>query len=159
MASHSEAPLLAHNASMPRSTKDDSSTFTAEERAAMKEYARERKAARTGRPEGTEDVLAKIAAMPAADRALGEKLHALITAAAPHLVPRLWYGMPAYAKDGHVLCFYQNASKFKARYATLGFSDKAALDDGPMWPSSFAITELTPAAAAQVTALVRRAAR
>jgi uncharacterized protein YdhG (YjbR/CyaY superfamily) len=135
--------------------------FTAEERAAMREHAQELKAARS-RPagaDGTSDVLAKIAAMAPEDRAIGERIHALITAAAPTLTPRLWYGMPAYSKDGNVLCFFQDAKKFKSRYATLGFSDRAALDDGEMWPTAFALKELTPAAEAKISALVKRAVR
>ena len=145
-------------------TGENSEGFTDEERAAMRERARELKAggrSRTGgaRDQGAEGaVLAKIAAMAPADRALGERLHAIITAAAPGLAPRLWYGMPAYAKDGKVVCFFQGAQKFKTRYATLGFSDQAALDDGPMWPTAFALTELTAAAEARIDALVRRAA-
>jgi uncharacterized protein YdhG (YjbR/CyaY superfamily) len=135
--------------------------FTAEERAAMREHVQERKAARS-RPagaDGTPEVLAKIAAMAPEDRAIGERIHALITTAAPNLVPRLWYGMPAYSKDGNVVCFFQDAKKFKSRYATLGFSDKAALDDGEMWPTSFALKDLTPAAEARISALVKRAVR
>jgi uncharacterized protein YdhG (YjbR/CyaY superfamily) len=135
--------------------------FTAEERAAMREHARELKAARS-RPagaDGTSEVLAKIAAMAPEDRALGERIHALITAAAPTLVPRLWYGMPAYAKNGNVVCFFQDAKKFKSRYATLGFSDRAALDDGEMWPTAFALKDLTAAAEARISALVKRAVR
>ena len=135
--------------------------FTTEERAAMREHAQELKAARA-RPagaDGTPDVLAKIAAMAPEDRAIGERIHALITAAAPMLTPRLWYGMPAYSKDGNVLCFFQDAKKFKSRYATLGFSDRAALDDGEMWPTAFALKELTPTAEAKISALVKRAVR
>ena len=135
--------------------------FTAEERAAMREHVQERKAARS-RPagaDGTPEVLAKIAAMAPEDRAIGERIHALVTTAAPNLVPRLWYGMPAYSKDGNVVCFFQDAKKFKSRYATLGFSDKAALDDGEMWPTSFALKDLTPAAEARISALVKRAVR
>lgn len=135
--------------------------FTVEERAAMREHAREQKAARA-RPagaDGTSDVLAKIAAMAPEDRAIGERVHALIMAAAPNLVPRLWYGMPAYSKDGNVVCFFQDAKKFKSRYATLGFSDRAALDDGEMWPTSFALKELTAAAESKISALVKRAVR
>jgi hypothetical protein len=104
-------------------------------------------------------VLAKIAAMPASDRAMGERLHAIIRAAAPDLSPKLWYGMPAYAKDGKVVCFFQGAAKFKTRYATLGFSDMAALDEGRMWPTGFALTELTPAEAARIGELLKRAVR
>ena len=135
--------------------------FTAEERAAMREHVQERKAARS-RPagaDGTPEVLAKIAAMAPEDRAIGERIHALITAAAPALTPRLWYGMLAYSKDGNVVCFFQDAKKFKSRYATLGFSDKAALDDGEMWPTAFALKKLTPATEAKISALVKRAVR
>jgi len=128
------------------------SRFTAEERAAMKERAREQKAAT-----GEREVLAKIAEMPEADRVMAERLHALIKANAPELAPRTWYGMPAYARNGKVVCFFQSASKFKARYATLGFSDEAGLDDGAMWPTSFALTELGPAEEAKIAALVERA--
>jgi uncharacterized protein YdhG (YjbR/CyaY superfamily) len=128
--------------------------FTAAERAAMKERARELKA---GTADGESDLLAKIAEMPAPDRALAERLHALVKASAPDLAPRTWYGMPAYAKDGKVVCFFQSAHKFKARYATFGFSDKAKLDDGALWPTSFALTELTAAAEARIAALVRQA--
>jgi uncharacterized protein YdhG (YjbR/CyaY superfamily) len=137
--------------------------FTDEERAAMKERAQEVKAeARRGRradkaAEEESAVLAKIAEMPEADRALGERLHEIIKASAPALAPRTWYGMPAYAKDGKVLCFFQSAHKFKSRYATLGFSDKANLDEGAMWPTSFALKELTAAEEAKVTALVEKA--
>lgn len=131
--------------------------FTAEERAAMRERAREMKAG-TSKADGERDVRAKIAAMPAPDRAMAERLHAIIKANAPALAPRTWYGMPAYAKDGEVICFFQNASKFKARYATLGFSDKANLDEGAMWPTGFALTELTPAVEARIAALVKKAA-
>jgi uncharacterized protein YdhG (YjbR/CyaY superfamily) len=136
--------------------------FTDEERAAMKERARELKApARRGSravtADGEGDVLAKIAEMPEADRALAERLHALIKASAPTLSPRTWYGMPAYAKDSNVVCFFQSAQKFKTRYATLGFSDKANLDDGAMWPTAFALTELTAADEARISALVKKA--
>ena len=137
--------------------------FTAEERAAMKERAKEIKAeARRGSraDKAAEDesaVLAKIAELPEGDRAMAERLHAVVKASAPDLAPRLWYGMPAYAKDGKVLCFFQSADKFKSRYATFGFDDSANLDDGPMWPTSFALKELTPAAEARIAELVKRA--
>ncbi len=133
-----------------------STGFTAEERAAMRERARELKAASSGASEEAA-VVAKIAAMPAPDRAIGERLHAIIRASAPELAPKLWYGMPAYARDGKVVCFFQDAAKFKSRYATLGFSDQAALDDGRMWPTTFALKELTPAEEARIVALVRSA--
>jgi hypothetical protein len=128
--------------------------FTDEEMAAMKEHIQAMKA---GKGEGEDAVLAKIAEMPEPDRALGKRLHAIIKAGAPGLAPRLWYGMPAYAKDGNVVCFFQNARKFKTRYATLGFSDKAKLDDGTMWPTSYALNQLTDADEARITALVKRA--
>ena len=136
--------------------------FTDEERVAMKERAQELKAeARRGprakKADGEGDVLAKIAAMPEPDRAMAERLHAIIKASAPALSPRTWYGMPAYAKDGNVVCFFQPAQKFKARYSTLGFSDKANLDQGTMWPVVFALTELTGADEPRIGALVKKA--
>ena len=130
--------------------------FTAEERAAMRERVRELKAA-AGEAEGESAVVAKIAAMAAPDRALGKRLHAIIKSSAPDLSPKLWYGMPAYAKDGKVVCFFQDAQKFKTRYATLGFSDQANLDDGAMWPVAFALKELTAADEARIGALVKKA--
>jgi hypothetical protein len=135
-----------------------SKLFTDEERAAMREYAQERKAAaRGGKADDESAVLEKIAAMPAPDRTMGERLHAIIKASAPGLSSRLWYGMPAYAKDGNVVCFFQNAQKFKTRYSTLGFSDKAKLDEGQMWPTTFALKELTAADEARIGALVKKA--
>ena len=128
--------------------------FTAEERAAMKDRVRELKGDTAN---GESAVLAKIAELPEPDRALAERVHALITANAPGLTPRLWYGMPAYARDGKVVCFFQSAHKFKARYATFGFNDAASLDDGAMWPTSFALKELTPAAEKRIAALVKKA--
>ncbi|HEV3144533.1 MAG TPA: DUF1801 domain-containing protein [Gemmataceae bacterium] len=128
--------------------------FTDEERAAMKEYLQEKKA---GAADGESAVLAKIAAMAGPDRAMAERLHALIKASAPALAPRTWYGMPAYAKDDKVVCFFQSAQKFKTRYATLGFSDKANLDEGVMWPTAFALKELTAAEEARIAALVKKA--
>ena len=130
--------------------------FTAEERAAMRERAKELKAAKN-KEEAERDVLEKIAEMPEADRAMAERLHAIVKKAAPGLAPRTWYGMPAYAKDGKVVCFFQSAEKFKSRYATLGFSDAANLDDGAMWPTSFALTELTAADEKKIARLVKRA--
>jgi uncharacterized protein YdhG (YjbR/CyaY superfamily) len=131
--------------------------FTEEERAAMRERARETKAAR-GKADGESDVLAKIAEMPAADRAIAERVHALVKASAPELEPKTWYGMPAYAnKAGKVVCHFQSAQKFKSRYATLGFSDQANLDDGAVWPTAFALKELTAAEEERIAALVRRA--
>jgi uncharacterized protein YdhG (YjbR/CyaY superfamily) len=129
--------------------------FTDEERGAMKERARELKAA--GKADGESIVLAKLAEMPEADRVLGERLHAIIKASAPALSPRTWYGMPAYAKDGKVVCFFTPASKFKERYATFGFNATANLDEGNMWPTSFALTELTAAEEARIAALVKKA--
>jgi uncharacterized protein YdhG (YjbR/CyaY superfamily) len=134
--------------------KTKSSGLTAEEKAAMRETIRERKS-----PGGEKEVLAKIAEMPKADRVIAERLHALIKKNAPDLAPKTWYGMPAYARDGKVVCFFQNASKFKARYATLGFSDNANLDAGAMWPTSFALTKLTEAEEKKIAALVKKAVR
>jgi uncharacterized protein YdhG (YjbR/CyaY superfamily) len=137
-------------------------TFTAEERGAMQERVKELKAAarrgpRADKADGESELLAKIAEMPKPDRAMAERLHTIITASAPILSPRTWYGMPAYAKDGDVICFFQPAQKFKTRYATLGFSDKAHLDEGTMWPVAFALTELTGADEARIGALVKKA--
>jgi uncharacterized protein YdhG (YjbR/CyaY superfamily) len=137
-------------------TSRTSKGFTAEERAAMKERAQELKA-ETRKAEGEKDVLAKIAEMPEPDRALAERLHAIVKASAPALSPKTWYGMPAYAKDGKVVCFFQSADKFKSRYATFGFSDEANLDKGAMWPTSFALKELTAAEEAKIAALVKKA--
>lgn len=131
--------------------------FTAEERAAMRERTRELKRAGTGG--GEADVREKIAEMPEPDRSMAERIHAIVTATAPDLSPRTWYGMPAYAKDGKVVCFFQSASKFKARYATLGFNDAASLDRGAMWPVAFALKELGTAEEEKIAALVKRAAR
>jgi hypothetical protein len=145
-----------------RSATKASKTFTDEERAAMKERAKEVKAAgrrgsRAAKADGESDVLAKIAEMPEADRVMAERLHALVRKSAPDLEPRTWYGMPAYAKGGDVVCFFQSAQKFKSRYATLGFSDKANLDDGAMWPTSYALTKLTGAEEKRIRALVKQA--
>jgi hypothetical protein len=142
--------------------KKKSPGFTDDERAAMKDRARELKreahgGQRADQADGESDVLAKIAEMPEPDRAMAKRLHALIKTSAPMLSPKTWYGMPAYAKDGKVVCFFQSAQKFKSRYATLGFSDQANLDDGAMWPTSFALTELTPTEEARIAALVQRA--
>jgi uncharacterized protein YdhG (YjbR/CyaY superfamily) len=133
--------------------------FTDEERVAMRERLQELKgdAPRGRRADGESAVLAKIAALPQPDRAMGERLHAIIKANAPALTPRTWYGMPAYAKDGNVVCFFQSAQKFKTRYATLGFSDKANLDEGHMWPTAFALKELTASEEAKICALVKKA--
>lgn len=137
------------------------SGFTEEERAAMQERARELKAeARRGkRADGESDVLAKIAEMPEPDRTMAGRLHAIIKASAPDLSPKTWYGMPAYAKDGKVVCFFQGAHKFNARYATLGFNDTANLDEGAMWPTAFALKELTPDVEAAISELVKKAVR
>jgi len=134
--------------------------FTDEERAAMKERSKELKAearANKNKADGESAVLAQIAAMPEPDRVLGERLHAIIKATAPALTPRLWYGMPAYARDGKVVCFFQSAQKFKTRYATLGFMHEANLDEGAMWPTAFALKELTAAEEARIAALVKKA--
>jgi uncharacterized protein YdhG (YjbR/CyaY superfamily) len=140
----------------------ESKGFTKEERAAMKERAQELKAdarrgSRAGKADGETDVLAKIAEMPEPDRAMAERLHVIIKANAPDLAPKTWYGMPAYAKDGKVVCFFQSAQKFNSRYATFGFSDTANLDDGAMWPTSFALKGLTATEEARIGALVKRA--
>jgi uncharacterized protein YdhG (YjbR/CyaY superfamily) len=145
-----------------RTATKDSEGFTPEERAAMKERAREVKAeARLGkdRAEGERDLLAKIAEMPKADRVLAERFHAIVTANAPDLAPKTWYGMPAYAKDGKIVCFFKSADKFKSRYATFGFEETANLDDGAMWPVAFALTELTAKEEKKIAALVKKAVR
>jgi uncharacterized protein YdhG (YjbR/CyaY superfamily) len=145
-----------------RAARSSDNVWSEEERAAMRESARERKAAsRPGsedeRAEGEREVLAKIAEMPEPDRAMAERVHALVTASAPSLVPRTYYGMPAYAKDGKVICFFQAASKFKVRYSTFGFQPDARVDDGAMWPVAFALSELTPATEARLGELVKKA--
>jgi len=132
-------------------------SFSAEEKAAMKERAKELKANATA-AEDEQAVLEKIAGMPASDRAMGERFHAIVKAAAPHLKPKLWYGMPAYYKDGKNVCFFQDANKFKARYATFGFNEAANLDDGNMWPTSYALVKLSAEDEKRITALVKRAA-
>jgi len=161
---------MAERKSAQKDTKTSATTatgkasqgFTDEERAAMKERAQELKAAarrgpRAGKADGESDVLAKIAEMPEPDRAMAERLHAIVKASAPTLSPRTWYGMPAYARDDKVVCFFQSAHKFKSRYATFGFSDKANLDEGTMWPTGFALKELTAADEARIAALVKKA--
>lgn len=159
-AAKKTTPTSAKRAPAARKTAKG---FTDDERAAMQERARELAAERRSRAAGARGesdegvVLAKIAAMAPEDRALGERIHAIVRASAPDLAPKLWYGMPAYARDGKVVCFFQDARKFKSRYATLGFSDQAALDDGEMWPTSFAVQALTAADEARIAALVRRA--
>lgn len=152
--------------SIKRATANDDKAkgFTKAERAAMKERvkeleaeARRAKGGKKGKADGESDLLAKIAEMPEADRAMATQIHAIVMAAAPDLTPKTWYGMPAYAKDDKVVCFFQSADKFNARYATLGFSDKAKLDEGRMWPTAYALTELTAAEEDKIAALVRRA--
>ncbi|MGH2785197.1 MAG: iron chaperone [Actinomycetota bacterium] len=140
------------------SAKSSKSTkgFTADERAAMKEYALERKA-QAAKVDGEKMLLDQIAKMKGTDRAMAKRIHEIVTSSAPDLAPRTWYGMPAYAKDGKVVCFFQAADKFKARYATLGFSDEANLDEGAVWPTSFALKELTAAAQTKIAALVKKA--
>ena len=150
------------SATRPTATDKKSGGFTDEERAAMKDRARELKAEarrgpRAGTTDGESDVLAKIAEMPEPDRAMARRLHAIIKASTPAHSPKTWYGMPAYARDGKVVCFFQSAQKFKSRYGTLGFSDVANLDAGAMWPTSFALKELTAAEEARIGALVKKA--
>jgi uncharacterized protein YdhG (YjbR/CyaY superfamily) len=139
-----------------KSAKTTKASFSAEERAAMRERVKEQKAA-AGQVEGESAVMAKIAEMSKTDRAMAKRLHEIIKANAPDLVPKLWYGQPAYARDGKVVCFFQPADKFKTRYGTLGFSDEANLDSGGMWPTAFGIGELTPADEKKIAALVKKA--
>jgi len=159
---------LAHAKGTQKSAKSTTAIgkkfkgFTDEERAAMKERAQELKAearcgTRADKADGESAVLAKIAEMPEPDRAIGKRLHAIIKASAPALSPKTWYGMPAYAKNGKVVCFFQSAQKFKSRYATFGFSDEANLDEGALWPTAFALKELTAAEEARIAALVKKA--
>lgn len=147
-----------------RSTNDENAGFTEAERAAMRERVKELKAearrskgARKNKAEGESDLLQKIMEMPEADRAMAERIHEIVTASAPDLSPKTWYGMPAYAQDGKVVCFFQSAAKFNARYATLGFSDSAKLDDGNMWPTSFALKKLTATEEKLIARLVKQA--
>jgi uncharacterized protein YdhG (YjbR/CyaY superfamily) len=145
---------------MSQTEKQETQGFTAEERAAMKERAKELKAeerASKNKAEGESDVLAKIAEMTEPDRSMAARLHEIIKASAPELAPRTWYGMPAYTKDGKVLCFFQSAQKFNTRYATLGFSDPASLDEGAMWPTAYALMELNAAEEERISALVKKA--
>lgn len=142
----------------PKKDKQQSASFTDEEQAAMKERAQELKAG-AKKVEGESAVLAKIAEMPQPDRIMAERLHGIVKTSAPELSPRLWYGMPAYARDGKVVCFFQSAQKFNTRYATLGFSDAANLDEGSMWPVAFALKELTAAEEERIAALVKKAVR
>ena len=141
-----------------KGTRAKSTGFTAEERAAMKERARELKAG-TDRADGEREVLAKIAEMKGSDRTMAKRLHELVKANAPDLAPRTWYGMPAYASEGKVVCFFRPAHKFKDRYATFGFNDTANLDEGAMWPTAFALKELSPAEEKKIGALVKKAVR
>jgi uncharacterized protein YdhG (YjbR/CyaY superfamily) len=158
------APDKTATKTKPKSAKHTSTSrtasqgFTAEEKGAMRERARELKA-EAAKADGETELLAAIAKMQEPDRAMAKKLHALIKAAAPALAPKTWYGMPAYTKEGNVICFFQNAGKFKVRYQTLGFSDKANLDDGAMWPNSYALIKLTATEEAKITALVKKAVR
>jgi uncharacterized protein YdhG (YjbR/CyaY superfamily) len=145
-------------------TSNGSNGFTDEERAAMKERVKEMKASArrgsgAGKADGEGDVLAKIAEMQEADRVIAERVHAIVTDTSPDLVPRTWYGMPAYAKDDKVVCYFQSAAKFKSRYATLGFSDKASLDKGDIWPTVYAVQALTPEVEAKISKLVKQAVR
>jgi uncharacterized protein YdhG (YjbR/CyaY superfamily) len=140
-------------------SRKKATVFTDEELAAMREYIQERKAEGRGSQaaDGESAVLAKIAELPQPDRTMAERLHAIVKAHAPVLLPKTWYGMPAYARDGNVVCFFQSAQKFKTRYATLGFSDKAKLDEGHMWPTAFALTEMSPAVEAKIATLLKKA--
>jgi uncharacterized protein YdhG (YjbR/CyaY superfamily) len=147
---------MAERKPAKKSTKA-SASFTDEERAAMRERAAEREAGRAGKADGEQDVLAKIAEMPESDRVMAERLHVIVKASAPALSPRTWYGMPAYALDGKVVCFFQSAHKFKTRYATFGFSGAANLDEGAMWPTAFALKKLTAAEESRIGALVKKA--
>lgn len=140
----------------PRAKKS-SSLFSQEERDAMREYVQEKKGGKAGKADGEAACQAAIAKMTGSDRQMAERLHAIIREIAPSLEPKTWYGMPAYARGGQTICFFQNASKFKARYATLGFTDKAKLDDGSMWPSSFALTEITAADEKKIRSLLKKA--
>ena len=145
----------------PKKEAQTSKGFTDEERAAMKERTKELKAearANKNKAEGENDVLAKIAEMSEPDRSMAERIHAIVKANAPELSPKTWYGMPAYAKDGKIVCFFQSAQKFDARYATLGFSDTAKLDEGAMWPTAYALKELTTNEEVRISELVKRAA-
>ena len=152
------SPKKAAQRSASRNTGRASQLLTAEERAVMRETLNERRRARSGGADGESDVLAKIAEMPKPDRVMAERLHALIKASAPTLTPRTWYGMPAYAKDGKVVCFFQSGQKFKSRYATFGFQQAANLDEGDIWATSFALKRLTAAVEERIGKLVKRAA-
>jgi uncharacterized protein YdhG (YjbR/CyaY superfamily) len=147
---------MAEKTSARKGAKSSAKKFTADERAAMRERAKELKAAKN-REEWERELLAKIAEMPAPDRALAERLHAIVTASAPELAPKTWYGMPAYAKDDKIVCFFKSADKFNSRYATFGFEEAANLDEGSMWPTSFALKKLTPTEEKKIAALVKKA--
>jgi uncharacterized protein YdhG (YjbR/CyaY superfamily) len=163
MGEHAQEGTMSAKKTTQKSAKSSTASnkkskgFTAEERAAMKERARELKA-EAAKADGESAVLAAIAKMPGPDRAMAKRLHSIIKASAPALSPKTWYGMPAYAKDDKVVCFFQSADKFKSRYATFGFNDTANLDKGAMWPTSFALKELTPAEEKKIGALVKKAA-
>jgi uncharacterized protein YdhG (YjbR/CyaY superfamily) len=166
MSPSKDQPADAKNATgkadAKKATGKADTGFTADERAAMAERAQElkkeaRRGQRTGKADGESDLLAKIAEMPESDRVMAQKIHEIVKATAPTLAPKTWYGMPAYALDGKVVCFFQPAEKFDARYATFGFNDTAKLDDGEMWPTSFALKEITSAEEARITALVKKA--
>jgi uncharacterized protein YdhG (YjbR/CyaY superfamily) len=152
------SPRKAAEKSVGRTTAKASSLLSAEERAAMVETLNERRRARSGQVDGESDVLAKIAEMPKEDRVMAERIHAIVKANAPALTSRTWYGMPAYAKDGKIICFFQSGQKFKSRYATLGFQQDAKLDEGDIWPTSFALKRLTAAVEARIGQLVKKAA-
>jgi uncharacterized protein YdhG (YjbR/CyaY superfamily) len=157
MAEKKTAKKSTTSANRTTAPRNSSSKFTADERAAMKERAKELKA-EAARADGEEALRAAIAKMQGKDRAMAERVHTLVTASAPELSPKTWYGMPAYAKDGEVLCFFQDAGKFKTRYATFGFTDAAKLDQGALWPVTFALKELTAAEEKKLGALVKKAA-
>jgi hypothetical protein len=152
------SPRKAAETSVGRSRSKASPLLSDEERAAMKETLNERRRARSGQVDGEGDVLAKIAEMSGQDRVMAKRIHAIVKAKAPALTPRTWYGMPAYAKDGKIVCFFQSGQKFKSRYATLGFQQDAKLDDGDIWPTSFALKRLTPAVEERIGQLVKKAA-
>ena len=151
--------MSAQKKSAPETSAKASDLLSNEERAAMKETLRERRRALSGQADGENDVLAKIAEMPEPDRGIARRLHAVIKASAPSLTPKTWYGMPAYAKDGKVVCFFQSGQKFKSRYATFGFQDAAKLDDGDIWPTSFALKRLSGPVEEKIAELVKKAAR